>query len=80
VASARAVACTAAEEVSGIAHAVHGAIGVTLEYDLQLFTRRLKGWAAEAGSARYWAGRLGTRVVAGAEPQVWDRVVALTRG
>ncbi|MEI8301788.1 MAG: acyl-CoA dehydrogenase family protein [Burkholderiales bacterium] len=80
VASARAVACTAAEEVSGIAHAVHGAIGVTIEYDLQLFTRRLKGWAAEAGSARYWAGRLGARVVAGAQPQVWDRVVALTRG
>jgi hypothetical protein len=59
VAAAREVACSAAEQVCGVAHAVHGAIGVTAEYDLQLFTRRLKGWAAEFGSSRYWASRLG---------------------
>lgn len=78
VAAAREVACSAAEQVCGVAHAVHGAIGVTAEYDLQLFTRRLKGWAAEFGSSRYWASRLGREVLANGGRQVWDQVVALT--
>ena len=30
--------------VTGIAHAVHGAIGLSEEYDLQLFSRRLYEW------------------------------------
>ena len=78
VAAAREVACSAAEQVCGVAHAVHGAIGVTAEYDLQLFTRRLKGWAAEFGSSRYWASRLGREVLAHGGRQVWDQVVAQT--
>jgi acyl-CoA dehydrogenase len=78
VAAAREVACSAAEQVCGVAHAVHGAIGVTAEYDLQLFTRRLKGWAAEFGSSRYWASRLGREVLANGGHRVWDQVVALT--
>ncbi|MBP8308798.1 MAG: acyl-CoA dehydrogenase family protein [Burkholderiaceae bacterium] len=80
IAAAREVACAAAEQVCGVAHAVHGAIGVTAEYDLQLFTRRLKGWAAEFGSSRYWASRLGREVLANGGHQVWDQVVALTPG
>ncbi|CPQ60365.1 acyl-CoA dehydrogenase [Bordetella pertussis] len=36
------------------AHAVHGAIGVTEEYDLQLYTRRLHGWRLAHGSEAYW--------------------------
>jgi acyl-CoA dehydrogenase len=78
VAACREVACTAALQVAEVAHAVHGAIGVTAEYDLQLFTRRLKQWAAEFGSARYWAGRLGAGLVAAGTTTAWDRVVALT--
>jgi len=80
VAACREVACTAALQVAEVAHAVHGAIGVTAEYDLQLFTRRLKQWAAEFGSARYWAGRLGASLVAAGTTTAWDRVVSLTRG
>ena len=34
----------------GIAHAVHGAIGITDEHDLQLYTRRLLAWRAEFGA------------------------------
>lgn len=49
----------AAHQVVAIAHAVHGAIGVTEEYDLQLLTRRLKQWQLAFGSESYWAGRLG---------------------
>lgn len=49
----------ASHQVCAIAHAVHGAIGVTEEYDLQLLTRRIKQWQLAFGSERYWAGRIG---------------------
>lgn len=56
---AKARASEAAEKVVAIAHAVHGAIGVTAEYDLQLYTRRLQEWRADYGSQGYWQGQLG---------------------
>lgn len=49
----------AAEQVAAIAHAVHGAIGISEEFDLQLLTRRLHLWRLADGSERYWAQRLG---------------------
>lgn len=52
-------AAAAASVISPIAHAVHGAIGVTEEYDLQLYTRRLQQWRSDAGSENYWAGIVG---------------------
>ncbi|MEP5937235.1 MAG: acyl-CoA dehydrogenase family protein [Erythrobacter sp.] len=48
----------AAHQVSAIAHAVHGAIGATEEYDLQLYSRRLKQGQLAFGSESYWALRL----------------------
>ncbi|MDB5896765.1 MAG: acrC2, partial [Ramlibacter sp.] len=39
----------AAPGVANTAHALHGAIGVTDEYDLQLFTRRLHEWRMAHG-------------------------------
>lgn len=50
---AKARASEAAALAANTAHAVHGAIGVTEEYDLQLYTRRLHGWLAH-GSEAYW--------------------------
>ena len=58
---AKARASEAAQQVAAIAHAVHGAIGITAEYDLQLFTRRLHEWRMAHGSEDYWARELGTR-------------------
>ncbi|QWC92022.1 acyl-CoA dehydrogenase family protein [Cupriavidus metallidurans] len=52
-------ASDAVTAVTSIAHAVHGAIGVTAEYDLQLYTRRLHAWRLADGSERYWARELG---------------------
>jgi len=49
----------AARIVCNTAHAVHGAIGMTAEYDLQLYSRRLKEWQIAFGSESYWAARLG---------------------
>lgn len=54
----------AVARVSAVAHAVHGAIGVTHEYDLQLFTRRLNEWARVGGGQSYWAEQLGREVLA----------------
>ncbi|WP_037470588.1 acyl-CoA dehydrogenase family protein [Sphingobium sp. DC-2] len=52
-------ASLAAAQIAAIAHAVHGAIGISEEYDLQLLTRRLHGWRLADGSEGYWAGVLG---------------------
>ncbi len=49
----------AAALVAAIGHAVHGAIGVTDEYDLQMLTRRLHEWRAAYGGQGYWNRRLG---------------------
>lgn len=49
----------AAVDVANIAHAVHGAIGISEEYDLGLFSRRLHEWRLADGSSSYWAGRIG---------------------
>jgi len=54
--------------VAPIAHAVHGAIGVTEEYDLQLFTRRLHSWRMAHGSEVYWHRFIGEQLLAGSEP------------
>ena len=54
VATAKARCSEAALVVSELAHAIHGAIGFTAEYDLQLYTRRLHAWRQAAGSESYW--------------------------
>jgi acyl-CoA dehydrogenase len=59
VAAAKVVASEAASRACRIAHAVHGAMGFTEEYDLQLFTRRLLAWRVQYGSERYWARWVG---------------------
>ena len=49
----------AAVPVASIAHALHGAMGITEEYDLQLFTRRLHSWRSAFGSEAYWGRWVG---------------------
>ncbi len=56
---AKARVSEAASTAVPIAHAVHAAMGVTKEYDLQLFTRRLIEWRTAYGSAGYWNRRVG---------------------
>lgn len=61
VAIAKSVTSRAAVHVVATAHAIHGAIGVSEEYDLQLFTRRLHEWRLADGSESYWQKALGAR-------------------
>lgn len=67
---AKARAAEAAEKAVAIAHAVHGAIGVTAEFDLQLVTRRLQEWRGDHGSAAYWHAELGAALLAARGPTV----------
>ena len=58
-ATAKSVASSGAARIAATAHAVHGAIGISEEYDLQLFTRRLHEWRLADGSESYWNRKLG---------------------
>lgn len=61
---AKQVTSSAAAQIAQIAHAVHGAIGISEEFDLQLYTRRLYEWRLADGSEAYWAGVLGAERIA----------------
>jgi len=69
-AAAKAKASEVAAPLSAIAHAVHGAIGVTQEHTLQLYTRRLHEWRQLHGSEHHWNTVLGNAVIAGGLPIV----------
>jgi hypothetical protein len=53
----------AAVAIADIGHAVHGAIGITDEYDLQLYTRRLREWRLAAGTETYWHSQIGAQLL-----------------
>ena len=68
IAAAKAVASRAALTATRAAHQVHGAIGMTQEYRLHHFSRRLWAWRNEYGDEQRWASRLGGAVAgAGAD-------------
>ena len=60
----------AASVVTAIGHAVHGAIGITEEYDLQLFTRRLHEWRIADGAEDYWNLKLGELILREPKPSL----------
>jgi alkylation response protein AidB-like acyl-CoA dehydrogenase len=61
----------AATLASEIAHQVHGAIGFTKEYALQLSTRRLWSWRDEFGGDTEWAAKVGAYVCKGGADALW---------
>lgn len=56
---AKRIASAAAVVIADTAHAIHGAIGISEEHDLQLFTRRVRASRIAAGGESYWAEKLG---------------------
>lgn len=58
--------------VASTAHALHGAIGVTAEYDLQLYTRRLHEWRMADGSEAFWNRMLGNAVLTHEQATIVD--------
>lgn len=73
-----AVAKIAASRAAGIgaaaAHQVFGAIGVTDEHPLHLYTRRLWQWRSEAGSEHHWAEQLGRPLLAAGGAALWPAI------
>ena len=64
----------AAVQVCANAHAVHGAIGATEEYDLQLFTRRLHEWRRAYGSESYWNRFIGEAILKSDNNRIVDDI------
>jgi len=61
--------------VASTAHALHGAIGVTEEFDLQLYSRRLHEWRMADGSEAYWNRIVGEALIGHAAPSVLQFVM-----
>ncbi|SPB14601.1 acyl-CoA dehydrogenase [Caballeronia novacaledonica] len=57
-------ASEAAQKVCTVGHAVHGAIGITEEHPLRLYTNRLHEWRAAPGTATRCAVELGDALIA----------------
>jgi alkylation response protein AidB-like acyl-CoA dehydrogenase len=77
---AKARTSEAAQLVASTAHAVHGAIGVTEEYDLQIFTRRLHEWRVAHGSEAHWHRVLGRLLIDSEQPHAVDFVRTVWEG
>ena len=67
-AMAKARTSEAAALVAATAHAVHGAIGMTDEYDLGVFTRRLHDWRTAYGAENHWNTLVGRCLLESREP------------
>ncbi len=74
VAAFKATAGEGATVVSARSHQVHGAIGMTQEYELHQLTRRLWSWREEFGSTSYWREQVGRRAVATGPDHLWELV------
>jgi acyl-CoA dehydrogenase len=66
----------AIEISTSVAHQVHAAIGITFEYGLNFYTRRLWSWRDEFGSESLWAEEIGRAVVELGAKNLWDAVTA----
>jgi acyl-CoA dehydrogenase len=71
IAAAKSVASAGAGVVAARAHQVHAAIGMTREYELHHFTRRLWTWRRQFGSDRHWDGVIGARLAADGPAALW---------
>lgn len=74
IAAAKITASDGASEAARIGHSVHGAIGFTQEYQLQLLTRRLWAWRGEFGSTTFWSQLLGGYVCEAGPDRFWPAI------
>jgi acyl-CoA dehydrogenase len=51
--------------VAATAHAVHGAMGMTDEFELSIVTRRLHEWRMQYGAEAFWNPFIGAAVLDG---------------
>lgn len=73
---ARAVGGWCATEVACTAHELHGAMGVSAEYPLHRWTRRLWAWRDYSRADRWWTAALGAASIVAGERAVWEELTA----
>jgi acyl-CoA dehydrogenase len=73
---AKITAGLAAEQITARAHQIHGAIGMTMEYPLQRFTRRLQAWCGEYGHESSWSERIGRDTLRAGPDRLWPALSA----
>jgi acyl-CoA dehydrogenase len=76
IAAGKARAGEAAGIAAAIAHQVHGAIGFTLEHNLQFLTRRLWSWRDEFGKDAVWQRLLGRHMAQVGANVLWAEITA----
>jgi acyl-CoA dehydrogenase len=76
IAAGKARAGEAAGIAASIAHQVHGAIGFTLEHNLQFLTRRLWSWRDEFGKDSVWQRLLGRHMAQAGADALWAEITA----
>jgi acyl-CoA dehydrogenase len=76
IAAGKARAGEAAGIAAAIAHQVHGAIGFTLEHNLQFLTRRLWSWRDEFGKDAVWQRLLGRHMANVGANALWAEITA----
>jgi acyl-CoA dehydrogenase len=76
IAAGKARAGEAAGIGAAIAHQIHGAIGFTLEHNLQFLTRRLWSWRDEFGKDSVWQSRLGHHMAQAGADNLWAEITA----
>jgi acyl-CoA dehydrogenase len=69
-----------ANTVAAIAHQLHGAIGVTDEYELHRFTRRLWAWRDEFGSEASWSAAIGRAIARQGAEELWPWLTSTQDG
>jgi acyl-CoA dehydrogenase len=78
IAAAKVRTGQAARQITSLGHQVHGAIGFTQEYPLNLWTRRLWAWREEYGNEAQWAADLGARLIARGADALWPHLTQQT--
>ena len=79
IAAAKIRAGQAARQITQMGHQVHGAIGFTQEYPLNLWSRRLWSWRGGYGNEGEWGGLLGApRLGLGADA-LWPQLTLQTQ-
>jgi acyl-CoA dehydrogenase len=74
VAALKVLANQAATVAARAAHQAHGAMGMTQEYPLHLFTRRLWAWRNSYGDNRFWASQLGAAAAKGGPDALYSLI------
>ena len=76
---ARSVGSRSVTSVARRAHEVHGAMGVTTDYPLYLYTTRSRAWREDFGDAGYWDRRAGELARTGTG-DLWSLITTMHPG